>query len=188
MLNSPFISRAHAEVTRTAEGFTLRDLGSKNGTKINGKQIEPGVFHILKDNDVIDLAAGMAVLRFRESEGTTALSGKELHKLAKKAAEDERASRIVVDEKARDVWVDGEKLTPTLALKDFELLAFLCQRQGEACSKDEIANKVWPDEFVTDEQIEQCVRRVRKRVEPDPYNPQRIVTLRGYGYKLVSEA
>ncbi len=67
------------------------------------------------------------------------------------------------------------------------MLAHLCQNRDKACSKDDIASRVWQEEFVTDEQIEQCVYRIRKRVEPDASQPSRIITLRGYGYKLASD-
>lgn len=72
-------------------------------------------------------------------------------------------------------------------MKDFELLALLYRNLGKGCTKEEIASKAWRDDFVTDEQIEQAIHRIRKRVEPDPSNPQRVITLRGYGYKLADE-
>ncbi|MFC1925414.1 helix-turn-helix domain-containing protein, partial [Chloroflexota bacterium] len=53
----------------------------------------------------------------------------------------------------------------------------------KACSKDALA-AAWGEEFATDEQIEQCIHRIRQRVEPDPRNPSLIITIRGYGYKL----
>jgi len=187
VIDNAFVSRSHAQIVRTERGFLLRDLGSKNGTSINGRQIEPQVDHSLSDGDLIELARGVVALRFHESEGTADLPGEEFKRLAGGATSGEKAG-ILVDVKARDVWVDGERLAPSLALKDFELLAFLYENRGAACSKDEIASRVWPDEFVTDEQIEQCVRRVRKRVEPDPYRPRRIITMRGYGYKLAPDA
>ena len=48
--------------------------------------------------------------------------------------------------------------------------------------------EVWPeyrDEGVYDYQIENLVRRLRSRFEPDPANPQLLVTVRGRGYKLI---
>ena len=79
--------------------------------------------------------------------------------------------------------MDGVKLDPPLSFRDFELLLHLYQRCEKACSKDALA-AAWGEEFATDEQIEQCVYRIRQRVEPDPHNPSRVVTIRGYGYKL----
>ncbi|MFC2000304.1 winged helix-turn-helix domain-containing protein [Chloroflexota bacterium] len=187
-LDSPFISRSHAEIRATEEGYILQDMGSSNGTNLNGNTIEPGIEYSLKNNDLISLAQGVAVLRFREVEGTAMISSEELEKLLTKAGGGDKLKGIVVDDMARDVWVDGERILPTLSLKDFDLLTYLYQNRGKACSKDEIAKDVWKDELVTGEQIDQCIRRLRKKVEPDPLNPKRISTLRGFGYKLDPEA
>jgi two-component system response regulator RegX3 len=93
------------------------------------------------------------------------------------------APAIRVDEQARDVWVHGLKLEPPLPFRDFEVLLLLYRNREKACSKDELA-RAWGSEFVTDEQIEQSIHRIRKRIEPNPSGPTRIVTVRGYGYKL----
>ncbi len=176
---NPFISRRHAEINYSEGCFVLRDLGSTNGTKVNGQELGKLAAYPLEDSDIIELAQGVAMLRFRYSESTIKLDRDKLQKMATRG--------VIVDEEARDIWVDGQKLAPTLALRDFELLALLCRNRGKACSKEDIACKAWSDEFVTDEQIEQSIHRIRKRIEPDPSNPQRIITLRGYGYKLTEE-
>ena len=170
------VSRTHAEVHYDNGSFWLRDLGSTNGTRVNGKPLEKMVDHPLGNNDVIELARGAVTLRFRQSQQTVELEADELEAAAATPA-------IRVDVEARDVWVDGVKLDPPLSFRDFELLLHLYQRCEKACSKDALA-AAWGEEFATDEQIEQCVYRIRQRVEPDPHNPSRVVTIRGYGYKL----
>ncbi len=74
-----------------------------------------------------------------------------------------------------------------LAPKEFALLAFLHERAGQVCSKDDIGEAVWPEyhDGVYDYQIENLVRRLRSKLEPDPANPQVLLTVRGLGYKLV---
>ena len=37
---------------------------------------------------------------------------------------------------------------------------------------------------VGNQEIEQCIRRLRRRIEPDPSNPQYVITVRGYGFKM----
>ncbi len=67
------------------------------------------------------------------------------------------------------------------------MLDLLSQKRGEACSKDDIAVVGWPernDGDVGDQEIEQSIRRLRLRIEPDPSQPRYIVTVRGFGYKL----
>ena len=94
---------------------------------------------------------------------------------------------IRVDSRTREVWVQGTQVEPRLARKEFAAVELLYQRRGEACSKDEIAIHAWPERSegdVANQEIEQCIRRLRLRVEPDPSQPQHIINIRGYGYKL----
>jgi DNA-binding response OmpR family regulator len=74
-----------------------------------------------------------------------------------------------------------------LAPKEFSLLAFLYEQEGLVCSKDEIGLAVWPEyqEGVYDYQIENLVRRLRAKLEPDAGEPQLLLTVRGRGYKLI---
>ncbi|MCH8138125.1 MAG: winged helix-turn-helix domain-containing protein [Proteobacteria bacterium] len=57
-------------------------------------------------------------------------------------------------------------------------------------SKDDIAVKAWPertDGDVGDQEIEQCIHRLRIRIEPEPSQPRYILNIRGYGYKLSAD-
>ncbi len=75
-----------------------------------------------------------------------------------------------------------------LAPKEFALLTYLYEHGGEVRSKDDIGYAVWPEyhEGVYDYQVENLVRRLRSKLEPDPANPQLLLTVRGLGYKLVT--
>jgi hypothetical protein len=76
-----------------------------------------------------------------------------------------------------------------LSAKEFALLSYLYDHRGQVCSKDDIGIAVWPeyDGGVYDYQIENLVRRLRQQLEPDPSEPQLLVTARGLGYKLVAQ-
>ncbi|MBU6153895.1 MAG: GGDEF domain-containing protein [Bdellovibrionales bacterium] len=56
------ISRKHARVTRTEYGVTLEDLGSSNGTSVNGKKLEPGNVVTLAKEDLIKL--GNSIVKY----------------------------------------------------------------------------------------------------------------------------
>ena len=79
-------------------------------------------------------------------------------------------------------------MTRELSGDQYALLVFLCQHPGVVCTKDEVAQAVWPDQLlgkgIYDAQIYQLVKRVREKIEPDPLNPRYIVTIRGQGYLL----
>ena len=170
------VSRRHAQITLEGGRYRIRDLGSKNGTFVNGSR-QGEEDHLLRSGDRIELARGQVILRFQEW-GTTIT----LPPIDQAASAD-----LQVDDRRREVWIRGKKLEPPLSRKEFDVLNFLYQRRGEACSKDDIALRGWPERDggdVGDQEIEQCIRRLRLRVEPDPSQPRHIVTIRGYGYKL----
>ena len=177
VIENPYISRRHAQVTKGSDHFEIRDLGSKNGTFVNGTRVEEGACQRLHNGDQIELARGQVVLMFQEWGSTATLPPTE------QASPDD----LVVNPRSRDVWVLGSILAPPLSRKEFDVLGLLYQRRGEALSKDEIAVVGWPERVdgdVADQDIEQCIRRLRLRVEPVPSRPTRILTIRGYGYKL----
>ena len=177
VIENPYISRKHAQITKGSETFEIQDLGSKNGTFVNGARVEEGVCKKLRNGDQIELARGQVVLMFQEWGVTSTLPPPE------QSAPDE----LVVNVRSREVWVLGTVLGPPLSRKEFDVLSLLYQRRGEALSKDEIAIAGWPERVdgdVADQDIEQCIRRLRLRVEPVPSRPTLILTVRGYGYKL----
>ena len=92
---------------------------------------------------------------------------------------------ILVDERSGHVGIRGDLLDPSLTELEYKLFAYLYKRRNQICTRDDIAIAVWETtEGVTDAQIDQLVRRVRKRIELDPANPQYIETVRGRGYRL----
>ena len=96
-------------------------------------------------------------------------------------------AELVVDSGSRDVRVRGEKLAPPLSKKEFDVLELLYLGRGNAVSRDEIAKAGWPERSeadVTPEEIDQYIRRLRRRIEENPSQPKLIVTLRGHGYRI----
>ncbi len=174
-IDSPFVSRRHAEVRMTDDGHRLFDLGSKNGTIVNGVRLSQAG-HLLANGDKIELARGQVVLRFRTASSTITLPSD---------PGGDRGS-LLVDHRSREVHVEGRKLAPPLSRKEFDVLELLFGRRGAACSKDQIAEAGWPErpEDVGDQEIEQCVRRIRLRIEAFPSSPRYVITVRGFGYKL----
>jgi len=88
---------------------------------------------------------------------------------------------LVIDLDRRDVLLRGESLR--LKPKEFELLLFLARHKGMALSRDLLLERVWGYEFGGGSRtVDVHVRWLREKVEPDPANPERIVTVRGVGY------
>ena len=85
------------------------------------------------------------------------------------------------------MYLQGTLTEPPLSRKEFDVLELLYQSRGNAVSRDDIANVGWPergDGDVGNQEIEQCIRRLRRRIEPDSRTPTYVVTVRGYGFKM----
>lgn len=73
-----------------------------------------------------------------------------------------------------------------LANKEFELLAVLAKKQGEAVSKESLMNLVWGEySEVEDSTLSVHIRWLREKIEENPSKPKYILTVHGFGYKLV---
>jgi DNA-binding response OmpR family regulator len=166
VITSKRVSREHAQVQRQGRRMVLADLGSTNGTFLNGERVMAPVE--LRDGDSISI--GDVVLIFQDPESTYLVTP---------------FPELEVDAVAGIVRLDRQAVA--LSPKEFALLSYLYERRGQVCSKDDIGNAVWPEylDGVYDYQIENLVRRLRSRIEPDPANPQLLLTERGRGYKLV---
>jgi two-component system OmpR family response regulator len=74
-----------------------------------------------------------------------------------------------------------------LTAKESRLYAILQDYPGVVCEKDMLIQAVWPEDVVyedgiRDDSLAQLIRRLRKKIEPDPKNPSLIQTIPGRGY------
>ncbi|MCA9978577.1 MAG: winged helix-turn-helix transcriptional regulator, partial [Anaerolineales bacterium] len=91
---------------------------------------------------------------------------------------------LVIDPAAYVVTLRGQPVA--LAAKEFGLLHALALAGGRVVSVDELLAQVWGAEYNGEPQVVYVhIRWLRQKLEDDPNNPQRIVTVRGVGYKLV---
>ncbi len=89
---------------------------------------------------------------------------------------------VVLDPERHEVTIRGEAVT--LPLKEFELLTVLLDNAGRVLTRDVLIDRVWGHDYVGDTKtLDVHVKRLRAKVEEDPSNPTRIVTIRGLGYK-----
>jgi two-component system response regulator RegX3 len=76
----------------------------------------------------------------------------------------------------------------SLPLKEFELLELLLDRAGRVLTRDAIIDRVWGHDYVGDTKtLDVHVKRLRAKIEADPSNPTRIITIRGLGYKYETQ-
>jgi two-component system response regulator VicR len=103
-----------------------------------------------------------------------------------------RARRTAVRITIADAVIDFVTFTATrgrydlrLSRREFDLLSYLAEREGRVVPRGELLKEVWgfPDEPST-RAVDYAIRRLRRKLEPDPHNPRHIHTVHGDGYSL----
>jgi len=107
------------------------------------------------------------------------------------ANEDEEEDGVIevgeirMDIERHTVSVRGE-LTP-MPLKEFELLEYLMRNSGRVLTRGQLIDRVWgPDYYGDTKTLDVHIKRIRSRIEEQPSSPQRLVTVRGLGYRFES--
>ena len=89
---------------------------------------------------------------------------------------------VALDSDEHLVTVCGE--TVNMPLKEFELLHLLLSNVGRVLPRELLIDRVWGMDYVGDTKtLDVHIKRIRAKIEPDPAKPERIVTIRGLGYK-----
>jgi DNA-binding winged helix-turn-helix (wHTH) protein len=175
------VSRVHLRITRDARGYLVEDLDSKNGTCINGRQVQPGTPVHLQDGDEIQVALCVRLL-FVGAESTVPLAGREAGPVV--------LGGLRLDKAQRRVWIDDRELEPPLSLAQYRLIEMLADASGGVVSRERVIATVWPEaaeEGVSEQAIDALVRRLRDRLaELDPEH-EYIVTVRGHGFRLADK-
>ena len=167
------VSRHHIKILRENGRFILQDLGSKNGTHLNGMRVAGRV--PLQDGDEIQIALCVKLVFI--GTGATLPLTFDPPKLER---------TLTINEAERSIYIKGKRLEPPLSLAQFRLLQLLYDADGAVCSRDEIVDVVWPGTEgigVSEQAIDALIRRLRDRLaELDTHNY--VVTVRGHGFKM----
>jgi DNA-binding response OmpR family regulator len=173
VLDAALLSRSGMELCRIArsEGGTALIViaaNSAHADRLNDAEI--GAMRVLiKPLSLNELSSLLRTVRRRaaaEPQGPPAESGS-----------------LRLDPATRSATLDGQRLG--LAPKEFSLLYFLMRNQGKVFRRTELLDQVWGrNAYVTPRTVDVHIRWLRKRIEPDPGAPVRIVTQRGFGYKF----
>lgn len=170
VLPGQLISRRHARISRVDHCYILEDLGSHNGTTVNGERVlGPRTLH---DGDCIELG-GIRRLFFVDGDATS-------------TRPQPPARGLWLDEAAHDVWVDGQRLSPQLSPAQFSLLRLLVAQSGRICTRAEIVAAVWPDTAhgVSEDAVDGLIKRVRARLNEVAGGERYLQNVRGRGLIL----
>jgi len=130
--------------------------------------------YVTKPYRIRELVARMRAVMRRQ--GTIASDGPSLSEGAITVGD------VSLDPEEHRVLIDGVDVQ--MPLKEFELLHLLLANAGRVLSRDVLIDRVWGSDYVGDTKtLDVHVKRLRGKLEVDSANPERIVTIRGLGYK-----
>lgn len=127
---------------------------------------------VIKPYDVSELLARLRLLLWKHRR----ISGKNII----------RHGKLTIDLEKYEVSLNGSALT--LTYKEYELLKFLATQPGKVFTRDAVLNKVWGyDYYGGTRTVDVHIRRLRSKLEGGPHPIVFLETVRGVGYKFVSE-
>jgi pSer/pThr/pTyr-binding forkhead associated (FHA) protein len=172
------VSRHHARLTLTPQGVLIEDLGSKNGTHLNGVSLEKPT--LLQDGDAIQIALAQQ-FTFLSSDATLPLDSNE----SVSAMNQPRLLRL--EQRSRRVWIRNEEVLPPLSVSQFRMLELLYERHDQVVLRQELIASVWDEDqavAVSEQALDALIRRLRDRLAAVDPTHAYIVTVRGHGLRL----
>lgn len=163
---SKTVSRQHAQVERHGPRYVLRDMGSINGTFVNGSQINAP--HLLTDRDQIGLGDMVPVLRFIDPDPTV-----------------NRSPQLQYNENLMAFFLGQHQLD--LSPAQLKLLNHLYQHAGEVCTRESCANVLWGRDYdpgLDADALDRTVSGLRSRLRQVDPKIEWIQTRRKAGYIL----
>ncbi|MGC5615465.1 response regulator [Georgenia sp. Z1491] len=95
--------------------------------------------------------------------------------------------RVRMDVDRHEITVDGESVA--MPLREFELLELFLRNPDRVLTRGQLIDRIWGPNYHGDTKtLDVHVKRVRGKIEIDPAHPQMLHTVRGLGYKLVTDA
>lgn len=189
---------ALAEFDRNGADLVLLDLmlpglsGTEVCRELRGRSSVPIIMLTAKDSEV-DIVVGLEL--GADDYVTKPYSSREL--LARiravlrrhvEAPEQEldavlEAGTVRMDIERHSVSVGGREVS--MPLKEFELLEFLLRNAGRVLTRGQLIDRIWGSDYFGDTKtLDVHIKRIRAKIEPDPSQPQLLVTVRGLGYRF----
>ena len=172
MLPDRQVSRYHARISWNSDHYEIEDLGSKNGTHVNGDNAQSPI--PLQDGDEFQVGLRFR-LAFIDADATMPLTL------------DKQVTGLRLDKETRQVWINGDLIDPALSLPQYRLLETMWDSGGRVVTRDEIIDAVWPEDSmdgISEQAIDALVRRLRERLHEIDSDFKYIVTVRGHGFRL----
>lgn len=196
-LESPFVSRRHAQIDIGPDGVSLTDLGSHNGSLVNGQRITGTT--VLNDGDSIAigdvmiecLAGAQRTIKTRTlarpvlvESGQTASFAAPPPQVGPAEATQQPDERLRIDARTLRVWIGDRQLERRLSAQEFKLLPYLYEHQDRVCTRRELGDAIWGRHTWDPNLLYRLVHRVKEKIEPDPRHPRYLQTVPWVGYRV----
>jgi len=90
---------------------------------------------------------------------------------------------LIINPSTMRVAIGGKEISTTPL--EFRLIDYMARHQGQEFTRDALLDAVWGDLlFITPRSVDSCVRRLRRKLEPNGGSPMFLKSIRGVGYKL----
>ncbi|NTU79742.1 MAG: FHA domain-containing protein [Chloroflexales bacterium] len=166
VVRHPLVSRLHATVELRGARYTLVDMGSVNGTYVNGSRLAGA--HQLSNNDQIGLGRSSPMLYFYDPDSTMLDAGV-----------------LSYDERTMSFLIGGARLD--LSPMQFRLLRHLHQHAGTVCTRESCAAALWGRAYEPEldtSALDQALNSLRRKLRLQGLDGGMIETRRGQGYVL----
>ncbi|QOR45511.1 response regulator transcription factor [Trueperella pecoris] len=190
---------AMEQFARTDADIVLLDLmlpglsGTEVCRRIRAQSGVPIIMLTAKDTE-IDKVVGLEIgaddyvtkpYSYRELVARIRAVLRRVRDVEEDAAELLVAGEVEMDVDAHVVRVAGEPVS--MPLREFELLELFMHNRDRVLTRSQILDRIWGLDYIGDTKtLDVHVKRIRSKIETDPTNPALLLTVRGLGYKLVS--
>lgn len=171
----PIVSRLHATIELQHGRYLLADVGSANGTFVNGARIEHP--QPLSTNDQIWVGSEEVALQFYDPEETLVVTRLQV------------ADPLRIDEQAREVYVYD--VVCDLSPLEYDLLLYLARNPGTVCTRDACFLAVWGrpyDHAICEDALNACVTKLRRNLRAAAASvqqePPQLTTIPRVGFRL----
>ena len=173
-IDSQYVSRQHARIELREDAAVLVDLGSRNGSLLNGERVQGSA--PLVPGDVVTIAdATLECLAEAGLDGTTRTFS---------IRQAPPADQLSLDTQTYEVALGGKPLDRRLSAQEFELLSYLYQHRERVCQRQELGDGIWGAGNWDPNMLHRLVHRLKEKLEPVPDKPRYIQTVPWVGYRL----
>ena len=172
-LAHPLVSRHHAEVSQSGEGFRVKDLGSRNGTVVNGATVDG---ELLAPGRDVTVQLGPYLLNFasRSAADSTMMVMRQ-----------DADARMSLDRSLHALTVDGSLVLDRLSPLEFKLLDTVFKDAPRAVTNQRLGDAVWGENMWDIYMLHNLVRRFRKKLEDQQLPAEELlITVPNVGYRV----